>query len=366
MKSFLVMTVVLFAVLGFVFWDDIFIDDPEEKEGITEEEPVVVEAAEPVPAPPPQEKSARNTYQDLARAGKWREALEMIGSLKQNEIDLNAMATMHYCLAQEGRWPEAEDVLAAIMKQEPSSPMTLSCVLVSLKNDSLTAAEKRRRLSRAAGAFPSLDAESAAWLAEEMKTINAMLPSSMEGMVEMERYKVVPNDCLWDICKDYRKKFGLNMESGLIRLLNGMEKDVIYPGQTLMIPKKPVTIKIYRKNWLLAVFVGDCLLSAYRVGLGRMNKTPAGKFSIKTRLEEPDWYSDQHGQLIPFGDPDNILGTRWLGFENQDHARGFGIHGTIEPESIGKNLSSGCIRMLNEDVESLFDIIARGTSVEVM
>ncbi|MHC4944094.1 MAG: L,D-transpeptidase family protein [Planctomycetota bacterium] len=364
MKSFLVLIIVLVAVAGFVFWDKLFPGDSEAEKMEAEEQPVVVKAADP--APPSPREGASSSYQELARAGRWQEAVEMIGSLNENEVDMNALATMHYCLAQEGRWPEAEDVLASIMSRETSSPISLSCVLISMKNESLTPVEKRRRLSRVAGSFPSLDAETADWLAREVKTVNAMLPVSIQGLVEMEKYKVVPNDCLWNICKDYRRKLGLNMESGLICLLNGLEKDVIYPGQTLMIPKKPVTIKIYRNNWLLTVFIGDCLLAAYRVGLGRMNKTPAGKFLIKTRLEDPDWYSDQHGRLIPFGDPDNILGTRWLGFESQEHARGFGIHGTTEPESIGKNLSSGCIRMLNEDVESLFNITARGTSVEVM
>jgi lipoprotein-anchoring transpeptidase ErfK/SrfK len=127
-----------------------------------------------------------------------------------------------------------------------------------------------------------------------------------------------------------------------------------------------MSIKIWRKNWLLAVFLGDKLLCAYQVGLGSKDSTPQGEFVIKTRLKNPDWYSDKHGKIIPFDDPENILGTRWMGFENQENARGLGIHGTKDPDSIGKNRSSGCIRLVNEDMEDLFDVIPRGTPVTVL
>ena len=46
---------------------------------------------------------------------------------------------------------------------------------------------------------------------------------------------------------------------------------------------------------------------------------------------------DDQGRAIPFGDPENILGTRWMGFENSPGARGYGIHGTARPETIGRD-----------------------------
>ena len=57
---------------------------------------------------------------------------------------------------------------------------------------------------------------------------------------------------------------------------------------------------------------------------------------------------------IPYGNPENILGTRWMGFKNSPGLTGFGIHGTTRPESIGREESSGCIRMGRSDVEELF------------
>ena len=65
--------------------------------------------------------------------------------------------------------------------------------------------------------------------------------------------------------------------------------------------------------------------------------------------------------MIESGSPENSLGTRWLGFDK----KGYGIHGTVEPETIGQQVSQGCVRMLNEDVEELYDLLPRGTRVTV-
>jgi lipoprotein-anchoring transpeptidase ErfK/SrfK len=64
--------------------------------------------------------------------------------------------------------------------------------------------------------------------------------------------------------------------------------------------------------------------------------------------------------VVPPG-PSNPLGTRWLGLS----VKGFGIHGTNVPQSIGKNASHGCIRMRNSDVEELFELVQVGDAVEI-
>lgn len=366
MKSFWVFVFIGIVVLGFIFWDKISPGDSEITAPDESESVIVMEEPDLAPQDTAWMPANSEDYRALIRAQRWNEALNHLDALDAEKIPIDALDAKHLCLMQEGRFDEADRVVEEIVIRAPNSPSALRCVLRSLNQESLSPSQKRQRLSLVAGAFPDIDSETSARLVREVEQINAWMPSSIQGQVAVEKYRVVPNDCLWNICKDFRKRHGFSMESGLIRLLNGLEKDMIYPGQTLLIPKEKITLKIYRKNWLLAVFIGDCLLSAYQVGLGRMDKTPGGQFVIKTRLEHPDWYSEQHGRIIPFGDPENILGTRWLGFENQENARGFGIHGTSQPESIGKNMSSGCIRLRNEDVEILFEIVARGTPVEVM
>jgi len=66
--------------------------------------------------------------------------------------------------------------------------------------------------------------------------------------------------------------------------------------------------------------------------------------------------------VVPPESPQNVLGTRWLGFDLQ----GYGIHGTVEPETIGQQVTAGCVRMVNEQVEELYTIVPIGTKVKIV
>jgi len=87
--------------------------------------------------------------------------------------------------------------------------------------------------------------------------------------------------------------------------------------------------------------------------------SPSGSFKIVQRLAEPTWYSKgkivAHGKACP-------IGTRWLGLS----VKGYGIHGTNNPSSIGHNASHGCIRLRNRDVEELFGMVSVGDDVELV
>jgi lipoprotein-anchoring transpeptidase ErfK/SrfK len=85
-----------------------------------------------------------------------------------------------------------------------------------------------------------------------------------------------------------------------------------------------------------------------------------GTFKITTKLENPVWF--KAGAVIPPESPDNVLGTRWLGFDIE----GYGIHGTVEPDKIGQQVTAGCVRMRNHEVEELYKILPRNTEVTVV
>jgi lipoprotein-anchoring transpeptidase ErfK/SrfK len=101
----------------------------------------------------------------------------------------------------------------------------------------------------------------------------------------------------------------------------------------------------------------------FKVATGKSgDETPTGTFSIIVKAKEP-YYRKKD---IPGGDPDNPLGTRWIGFNaNDTDGRTFGIHGTNRPESIGYAVTAGCIRLPNEIVEKLFDEIPIGTKIYI-
>ena len=142
----------------------------------------------------------------------------------------------------------------------------------------------------------------------------------------------------------------------------------IQPGQTLVFPDHPkfaVTVS-KSKNTLLLTLNGK-FFKRYSVGTGANAKTPAGTWKMVDREEHPGWWKD--GEMIPYGDPANILGTHWLALEptgDTPRVSGYGIHGTWDDSTIGKQSSAGCIRMRNADVEELFVLLPRGTPVLIV
>jgi LysM repeat protein len=178
------------------------------------------------------------------------------------------------------------------------------------------------------------------------------------------RYEVKPGDNLWLIVKRLQKENALQrLTTEFIQRTNGLSSPSIRPGLVLSIPKEPLRIQVNRSRFLLTLYLGDVILRRYPVCLGKDDKTPQGRFMIQSRLRDPAWI--QPGKTIPFGSPENVLGTRWLGFKSSSEADGLGIHGTWEPETIGKLASNGCVRLSNPDVEELFDLVSIGTEVVI-
>jgi len=109
----------------------------------------------------------------------------------------------------------------------------------------------------------------------------------------------------------------------------------------------------------LAVLEGEHVVRVFETAVGApKSPSPTGSFLIINSIPDPTWYTK--GKTVPPGKA-NPLGTRWLGLSR----KGYGIHGTNRPDSIGKNASHGCIRMRNREVEELFQIVAVGDQVEL-
>jgi lipoprotein-anchoring transpeptidase ErfK/SrfK len=123
-------------------------------------------------------------------------------------------------------------------------------------------------------------------------------------------------------------------------------------------PARRIVISIPDRK--LAVVEDDRVVKIYPTAVGAaVSPSPQGSFTIINHIADPTWYTK--GRIVPPG-KSNPLGTRWLGLS----AKGYGIHGTNVPSSIGRNASHGCIRMRNHDVEELFEIVAVGDTVELL
>jgi lipoprotein-anchoring transpeptidase ErfK/SrfK len=98
----------------------------------------------------------------------------------------------------------------------------------------------------------------------------------------------------------------------------------------------------------------------YTVAVGKPSTpSPEGTFIIERRAVNPTYHHD--GKTVLPG-PHNPVGTRWMGLS----IRGYGIHGTNEPNSIGKAASHGCIRMAKADLEEFYELVAVGDTVELI
>lgn len=149
-----------------------------------------------------------------------------------------------------------------------------------------------------------------------------------------------------------------------IQKINGLKSTSLRIGERLKVPSGPIEILVVKGEFRLALLAAGKLVREYAIGTGREGSTPEATFTIEEKIPEPTWHSREG--VFPFGHPKNILGTRWLGFNDTAEYQGFGIHGTPFPESIGQEVSSGCIRMRNAEVEELFGLVPRGTTVTII
>ncbi|WP_346685219.1 L,D-transpeptidase [Megamonas hypermegale] len=124
------------------------------------------------------------------------------------------------------------------------------------------------------------------------------------------------------------------------------------------------------KHWILIniparslrLYEDNNCVAMYPVGVGRIEtKTPAGFYKIVEKIENPTWVDPGDTSVAISSGPDNPLGYRWLGIGGN-----YGIHGTNKPSSVGHYVSNGCVRMVEADVEKLFDKVDVGTEVQIM
>src|SRR5687768_7350431 len=163
----------------------------------------------------------------------------------------------------------------------------------------------------------------------------------------------------------------------LLCRLNGISRpETVQAGRTLKIVRGPFHAVVDKSEFTMEIYLGSpgqpgsLFVTSFPVGLGADDSTPAGTWTPQERILNPTYFSPRGGGVIDADDPENPLGECWIGLTGIDGQavgkESYGIHGTIEPDSIGKQASMGCIRMRNEDVELVFDLMTEGKSVVVV
>ncbi|MBP7087720.1 MAG: L,D-transpeptidase family protein [Candidatus Omnitrophica bacterium] len=237
-----------------------------------------------------------------------------------------------------------------VQKKENKVSLPLKTATEALTNNNLLEAKRlyQQALSTAE------DADEIDKIRAEIEKINVAVIFSPVIDECSQEYTVKPQDALAKIAKAF------NTTVELIKLSNKLNSDVIRPGQKLKVNTCAFSIVVDKSQNLLFLKRKDEIVKTYLVATGKDNSTPVGNFKINNKLLNPTWF--KAGAVIPPDSPDNILGSRWLGID----LAGYGIHGTTEPDNLGKQITLGCVRMKNEDVEELFNITPVGTEVTIV
>lgn len=170
-------------------------------------------------------------------------------------------------------------------------------------------------------------------------------------------------------------KLGLAVDWRLLQRINGIaDPNKIRLGQKLKIVRGPFNAVVHKDAYRLDLFAGPpederdwVYVRSFQVGLGEGDSTPTGAFVVKrdSKLVDPNWVNPRTGERFDHTDPKNPIGERWIGLEGlgADASKtGYGIHGTIDPDSIGQQRSMGCVRMRDDDVEMVYELLVEGIS----
>ncbi|PIQ88197.1 MAG: hypothetical protein COV73_00105 [Candidatus Omnitrophica bacterium CG11_big_fil_rev_8_21_14_0_20_43_6] len=189
---------------------------------------------------------------------------------------------------------------------------------------------------------------------KKVENINIKLLFSPVATPKSIIYQIRPGDTLDKIARNHKTTTELIMKS------NNINNALIMPGRQIKIWNAPFNILVDKSQNILLLKDNEEILKTYLVSTGKDNCTPAGTFKIVNKLANPTWF--KAGAIVPPQSSENVLGTRWMGF----NLAGYGIHGTTEPKDLGKQVTQGCVRLSNADVEELYSIIPVGTEVTVI
>jgi hypothetical protein len=167
--------------------------------------------------------------------------------------------------------------------------------------------------------------------------------------------------------------------AGLLEYLNeGYDERRLREGQTLKVldlSTGSLEVEVKRDTYRLAAFRTSpegrrTLLLHVAVGLGAAESpTPLGSTSITLRMRNPPWTDPDTKRTFPAGDPGNVLGGYWIALDAAGLGRsGIGLHGftgDVAANWIEQPASRGCVRMLQPDIERLFDVAIEGTRVAI-
>lgn len=205
-------------------------------------------------------------------------------------------------------------------------------------------------------------AEGIAAVEEKAGALGIELVMKPHPMPEKTEYVVAGGDTIDKIAR----KFGTTRE---LLITNNLvaKPSLIKKGDRFRVFSGKFSLRVNKTRHDMVLSLNGRFFKRYLIGTGKFGKTPVGTFVVVDRIAQPVWWKPD-GKAVPFGHPENILGTHWLALKptgNTPAVSGYGIHGTWDEASIGKAESAGCVRMRNAEVEQLYTLLPNGTEVAI-
>lgn len=229
---------------------------------------------------------------------------------------------------------------------DPGVAATLIKVDAHLAREEWLAAHKE--LSRLYWAYPEQREE---FIDRINQTAQAIFFSPQPHFVEP--HVITAGDRLQTVASKYK----LTWE--YLAQLNQIDPKRIRDGQRLKVIRGPFAAVVELADYSMTVHLQGYFVKRYAVGVGKDGASPIGKHAVLNKVVNPQ-YTAPDGKVLSGDDPANPLGERWI-----DLGHSYGIHGTIEPDSIGRAASRGCIRLGNEDVIEVYNFLVNASEVVI-
>ncbi len=265
-----------------------------------------------------------------------------------------------------------------------TTPQVKSATVRALVEEGAKAAQENRlvearRLLNRALHDPGATAAERAQLRDAISQLNETLVFSAAvtpGDPLTETYTIKSGDVLSKVVRQHR----LAVEWGFIQRINKIsDPGRIRVGQNLKFVRGPFHAVVDKSDFRMDIYadINDgagnrMYIRSFRVGLGEHGSTPTGAFVVNSsKMVDPEWINPRTREKFASKDPKNPIGNRWMGLTGTDPENetlaGYGIHGTIEPDSIGKEMSMGCIRCLPGEIEVVYEMLTpEASTVEIV
>ena len=197
-------------------------------------------------------------------------------------------------------------------------------------------------------------------------------PKIVAGDTVSQSYVVKKGDSLAKISS--REKLGTDWR--FVQRINGMASEkALRPDMRLKLAHGPFDAEVVKADLRINIYAGTgsdrVMVASFPCGTGTNDSTPVGTFKVRSgsKLIDPQWTNPRTGEKFAANDPKNPIGERWIGLQGTtpDTAKftGYGIHGTTEPQSIGQQMSMGCVRLGDAEVEVVYELIGEQSTIVI-